>query len=116
MRLGRPLNSARLPSSPPCACAANAGLLLNTKTFAANELLNLTVDRVHAMLLRTTRELQVGLMGGKGAPRSRPGPRRRSALQAESPLPRRRQHGCRRSVGVTKPRRPPMCARNPTRS
>jgi hypothetical protein len=45
-----------------------SGLLLNTKTFAANELLNLTVDRVHAMLLRTTRELQVGgrLAGGRG--------------------------------------------------
>ncbi|KIY97560.1 hypothetical protein MNEG_10403 [Monoraphidium neglectum] len=39
-----------------------AGLLLNTKTFAANELLNLAVDRVSAMLLRTTRELQLTLV------------------------------------------------------
>ena len=38
-----------------------AGLQLNTKTFAASELLNLTVDRVHAMVLRTTRELQLTL-------------------------------------------------------
>jgi hypothetical protein len=50
------------PSPPHPLTTLPKGLLLNTKTLAANELLNLTVDRVHAMVLRTTRELQLTLV------------------------------------------------------
>lgn len=61
----RLFTSPSSPSPPPPHhphLTTTPGLLLNTKTLAANELLNLTVDRVHAMLLRTTRELQLTLV------------------------------------------------------